>query len=440
MVEPAVDCGPRGNPPRLPGKVLPAIFFCLSVLTCPPILETFVSLDWRLGNMRPGAYALEGAWISLAFASLLARRRVNCLFAKVFRTTKNFVFAAVAVSLSLLLSLVAAEIILRLLHLPFQQKWPVSENAMARFDPELGWSYIPNQSVIQAFGSEGRKVAMYFDRGGHRVQKPGMEPESTVPTVLFMGDSYTFGHGLPYEETFVGRLASMSGFPFQVVDLGVQAYGTDQALLYLKREFKKFNTRVVVYSFIPLHVDRNAIYDVRVFHPRTHFLGTKPQFAIQHDGKVYLKKSPVKFEDLCYSRLWACVQIALARYGPKPSTDLTRALVMEMKHCVESNGGVFFVLNWDQGRSSRFVTGDVVFQGLNLNLIEAGANAPRGWNTWRIKGDGHPDARAHLYVAELIYRELKKRLQEAGAEKGPLNLGSTIPYGMSPDFRFENRR
>jgi len=400
----------------------PAIFFgilllSLTILAWPRILEEFVSLDWRLGNMRPVAYGLQFVLGVLTVATALGRNWANSKFHKLFPSGKRFIFAAVAFLFSLALTVVAAEGLLRLLHIPFQAKWSLSEDALARFDPELGWSYIPDRSVTQEFGDEHRPVPMYFDTLGCRVRQPGLRADPSAPTILFVGDSFTFGHGVTYEESFVGRLASRPDFPWQVVNLGVQGYGTDQALLLLKRQFKKFNTKVVVYTFMALHVDRNQIYDVRIIRPHALWLSTKPLFALKPDGTLYLAKTPVEYKDFSYSRLRACLEIFDDRWGPKPSVRLTRTLVEEMKEYVESNGAKFLAVDWNQWGPEKkrplFREGDFPW-GLDVDVVRPGVDPPAGWLTWIIPGDSHPDPRAHLYVSELVAKELQRIMSDQG--------------------------
>src|SRR5204862_1895735 len=104
----------------------------------------------------------------------------------------------------------------------------------------------------------------HFDVIGARVRAPGVTPAPAAPTVLLVGDSLTMGHGVVFDDTFAGRLEAMADFPYQVVDLGVQAFGTDQSLLMLIRHIRRFNTKVVVYTFIDDPLLRNATDDRRV--------------------------------------------------------------------------------------------------------------------------------------------------------------------------------
>jgi hypothetical protein len=41
-------------------------------------------------------------------------------------------------------------------------------------------------------------------------------------------------------------------------------------------------------------------------------------------------------------------------------------------------------------------------------VIRPGASAPPVWSTWIIRGDGHSDPRAHLFVSELVASESKR--------------------------------
>jgi len=407
--------------PGWPAAVLAVTLCILAFLASPHFVEKFFLLNRRHGNMRPLVYGFQALLGALALAIVFKAKRVNSWSHKTFPTKKDLAAAAAMVFVSLGLSVLAAEGLARLLHVPFRVKYAPSETALARFDPELGWSYIPNQSVTQEFGTDHRKVPMYFDDLGCRVRRPGDRADRSAPSALFIGGSYPFGHGVTYDESFVGRLASMKDFPLQVVNLGVQAYGTDQSLLLLKRQFGKFNTKLVVYTFTSGEVTRNEIYDRRVQQPYGLFVGTKPTFTLRADGSVYLARPAVDFKHYSYWHLWAMYQMFELKYGPKPDIRLTRALIKAMKDFSESHGAKFVVLDWydDQGFP----------WGLNVDVIRVTSNAPPGFDDWTIPGEAHPNARAHLYVAELLDKELKgltSQLVKTGAAASGLERKKAI--------------
>ena len=394
-----------------PAIALALVFLCLTILASPHFVERVVSLDRRHGDMRPVVRAFQAFLGTLSLATLVRRKWINSQFGRVFPSTRQFLVAAGMVLLSSGLGVTAIEGLARVLNLPFRAKWIPSENPLARFDSELGWSYIPNQTATQELGSDHRKVEMYFDDLGCRVRRPGDQADRSAPTALFVGDSYTFGHGVTYEESFVGRLAMRPDFPFEVVNLGAQAYGTDQSLLLLKRQFKKFNTKLVVYTFTSMQIGRNEVYDRRIQYPDGRFLGTKPLFRVKADGSVYLAREALEFKDYSYSRVWAALQILKLRWGPKPTVRLTRGLIQEMKNFAESNGARFVVVDWYDDPSFPW--------GLNVDVIRLGANAPVGWSDWIIPGDGHPDSRGHLYAAEYIGGRLQDVLTKARTTSTP---------------------
>ncbi|MGE0421914.1 MAG: hypothetical protein AB7O88_06605 [Reyranellaceae bacterium] len=97
-------------------------------------------------------------------------------------------------------------------------------------DPALGWKLRPS-SVIRAVRARGEHIiydARYtIDARGQRVT-PASNPEGE--TVLFMGDSFMFGDGLADTETMPERFALKTGRRFNVVNLGVSAYGPHQVM------------------------------------------------------------------------------------------------------------------------------------------------------------------------------------------------------------------
>ncbi len=136
-------------------------------------------------------------------------------------------------------------------------------------------------------------------------------------------------------------------------------------------------------------------------------------FALTGNGVLYLKEPPVRIGDQSYFHLRACLRIAWLRWGPRPTLDLTRALVQAMKDYTEAHGARFVLVYWSQGRPwdagpRSLMPGHSPFSGMGLDVIDTGVDRPKGWKGWTIPGDGHPDARAHRYVAGLVAAELER--------------------------------
>jgi hypothetical protein len=318
-----------------------------------------------------------------------------------------FVFAMT--SISVLLGLLCAEVMLRMLDLPFATSTTPNESKIGQFDPELGWVYMPNSSAVRAFGIAQREVAMHFGSDGVRIESPSREFDSDAPSVIFVGGSFTMGHGLPYEETFVGRLNEMDDFPYQAVNFGVEGYGTDQAFLMLKRKMKNFRARAVVYTFINAHVKRNAYNDRRLLWPQSRFIGTKPLFDLDSLGRLYLRSHPYKYEDVTESHLWQLLRHSWVLAGPVPTFELTDALICGMRAFVEAKGAKFILVHWRQGGRLSF-WGDEPIAISCGQVLDLGIEVQEDWQDWVIPGDGHPDGRAHQAAARVIAEHLRSTL------------------------------
>jgi hypothetical protein len=305
--------------------------------------------------------------------------------------------------------LAGAELALRWRGYPFRGTWIPSETALATFDDELGWSYIPGLTKTQPFGTDRHRITMYFDSSGIRVDRPGHVWKREAPSVLFIGDSFTMGQGVEYEDAFPARVEALAGGRVQAVNLGVQGYGTDQSLLFLEREIGRFDTRAVVYTFIADHIRRNDNYDRRVLYPQGTWPGTKPLFGVRSDGGIFLRKRPRRYADMHTLRLTQVAQLAWARWGPAPDTALTTALIREMKRLCDEKGVPLLVVSWAWVPRP----GDHdVFKGTGVDLLNLGDSVPEGWRSWRIPGDGHPTVQGHDRAARLIVRRLSSVLPD----------------------------
>jgi hypothetical protein len=333
------------------------------------------------------------------------------------RSARRVVFAVLARTLSVLVALALGELGCRVLDLPVQMRTPPPERISSRYDPELGWSYPPGTTVISRFGSDRREIPSHFDDLGLRVRRPQATHDPTAPTVLFVGDSFTMGHGVLFEESFVGQLEALAGFPYRVVNLGVQAFGSDQSLLMLKRHLHRFNAKLVVYTFIDDHIRRNATHDRRLLQVAADVPGTKPLFGLAPDASLVLRRRPHLLPDAT-PRLISLLQIAWLRAGlrlwPGPSVALTQALVGEMRRVSAERRAAFLVVYW-RGQEPRPTPRATVFDGMGVDVLDLGAQPPPEWRTWTIPGDPHPDGRAHAYVAELLAGRLGGERASASA-------------------------
>jgi hypothetical protein len=248
------------------------------------------------------------------------------------------------------------------------------------------------------------------------------------PRVLMLGDSITFGSGVRDEETFCALIA----WRYDVVNLGVEGYGTDQELLKLEREGLAYHPDVVVLNFTMA----NDIWNVRSRIDDVTRL-PKPYFTLEGGVLVlhreHLRRSPLGrvaqwISD--YSQLYDLfrplfperrtpVGPELRALGPKEGLRLTVALISRMQAATTAAGARFLVVvHPDQ---ATFEQRSSVADSLRPGLASAGvksvtslADRYRGWGYAYdlIASDyvGHLTPLGHRMAADEIERVLASAL------------------------------
>ncbi len=146
------------------------------------------------------------------------------------------------------------------------------------FSPTLGWALRPNVRTDQVTSnSQGLRSSREYSA----------EPSAGIRRVLCVGDSFTFGAGLLDEQTMPARLeVALNGdgpARWEVLNFGVEGYGTDQQWLYFADRGLRYEPDLVVLSFFELNLERN-IMSFRDY--------AKPYFTLV-DGRLILHNVPV---------------------------------------------------------------------------------------------------------------------------------------------------
>lgn len=161
-----------------------------------------------------------------------------------------------------------------------------TEDPYFQFDAELGWSIRPNgESSDGRFQANGAGF-----RADHEYTR--VPPEGITRVGVF-GDSFTHGDKVANGDTWAQQLES--GVPgVEVLNFGVNAYGTDQALLRFRRDGADYGLHIVLIGFIP----ENLLRNVSVYRPAyQHYsggIGVKPRFHLDESGELVLIPLPVK--------------------------------------------------------------------------------------------------------------------------------------------------
>jgi hypothetical protein len=135
------------------------------------------------------------------------------------------------------------------------------------YDPEIGFVPYPDtvtrRTDIDGNGNEIVSYRVFNDRRGARVTQPG-EAAPAHPDILFVGDSFTWGHGIDNEYTFAHLVPLALGVTG--ANLAMASYGTTQSLQMLRRN-SDLAPRLIVYVFINDHLVRNTLPCARSYYP-----------------------------------------------------------------------------------------------------------------------------------------------------------------------------
>ena len=119
-------------------------------------------------------------------------------------------------------------------------------------DPVLLFENMPNGRKVILYGAdsgEARQVVMQTN--GQRFRGPQVERDKPpgVLRVACLGDSHTFGDGVPEGDTWPDRLRELSGPGVEVMNCGVNAYDTLQEVLWYERRVAPFDPDVVILAY-----------------------------------------------------------------------------------------------------------------------------------------------------------------------------------------------
>lgn len=177
-----------------------------------------------------------------------------------------------------LISVLFIEGVLRLI----PEKKHVVPPTINQFDERLGWSLKPHSQATGWVGTE--KIEYRINSKGLRDDETNYEkPEGTFRIVV-IGDSNTFGYGVPIEKHFTSLLEGYFK-DVEVINMGVNAYGVDQELIFLRSEGFRYKPDLVL-AYVPHYEDHRHMHTNR-------FGSDKPRFILT-EGKLVLTNFPVE--------------------------------------------------------------------------------------------------------------------------------------------------
>jgi hypothetical protein len=150
-------------------------------------------------------------------------------------------------------------------------------------DNALGWCVVKNgKGEIYESNSEGVRAPPS--------RTFGPKASEGKIRIVAVGDSFTHGDEVKVEETWESELENVRK-DLEVLNLGVPAYGTDQAFLRWRRDAPQFNADISILGIWPEDICRNLNIGRFFLNPASEY-STKPRFILEA-GALVLVNSPV---------------------------------------------------------------------------------------------------------------------------------------------------
>ncbi len=166
-----------------------------------------------------------------------------------------------------------------------QSEFTSSEHGkLTQYDSTLGWRGAVADDTW--FTTSNSRVLLQHNAHGHR----DIEHDTTNtdrPAIVFLGDSFTWGYEVEFDDMFVNRLRGP--FPdYEIFNLAHRGYGTDQSLL----TFEAFETPHEIVRVV-LMFSENDIADNNA---NLRYQKSKPKFELE-GGRLRLTGIPVPRQD-----------------------------------------------------------------------------------------------------------------------------------------------
>jgi hypothetical protein len=211
--------------------------------------------------------------------------------------------AVVIIAITFLLAEIAARLltgpagngVLTILHQPLLPFRPDADVVKAWVAKTKDASYLVGDEALGWVVKKGGKGEGYeANAQGVRTADPTRVFDPTPPAgkirIVAVGDSFTHGDDVKNDETWEVALEKLRA-DLEVLNLGVPAFGTDQALLRWRREVDNFSPQISILGIWPENICRNLNIARYYLNPASGFM-TKPRFLVEN-GALKLINSPV---------------------------------------------------------------------------------------------------------------------------------------------------
>lgn len=288
-----------------------------------------------------------------------------------------------------------------------------------QFDLEM-WKYArdvkvvsPNPSIGHEHGPNRKAHLMGVDvetsPQGLRDREFALDPKPGTERIMMVGDSLTFGWGVPYEATFSKRIEKLyadAGQQVEVINTGVGNWNTVQEVTYFLTKAKDFKPNIVVLNYFVN--DAEPVPEKR----------SPPSFLMRNCYSCVFIAGRIDMLRRLFlgGPSWDAYYLGLYGNGDTPGWLAAKAAIKELADYCKANNIKLVIASLPELHDVANYRFDAVTQLVKQAALENGAvfvdllPAVRNENSadlWVTPPDPHPNAFANELLANGLYETLK---------------------------------
>lgn len=304
---------------------------------------------------------------------------------------------------SVVIGLALAEGALRLFFAKSLYLFHDERTLLCRHDTTLGWFPLAGH---KAAGYGSRLFFIEQNQDGFRGPEPVKDGR---PVMAFLGDSFTWGYDVNASERFTDKLQAQHP-EWNLVNLAVSGYGTDQEYLLLQQEFETYHPRIVFLMFCTETDEKDNCSNFRYGGYYKPYYTVENNQLVLHGVPVPRSERAVLAEHPVLARSYV-MRVLIRGYckltrpraiqNPSP----TKALLRALQAYVKSKGAVFLVgITWQNPPLEQYL------KELGIPYVDVSTRQrfPSHGNHWTPEG--------HSFVCD--------RVEEFLSQRGYLRVGS----------------
>ena len=318
----------------------------------------------------------------------------------------------IIITFSTILSLVAAEIVLRFSGYEAWKNITLNENEIYVPDATLGWISKKGSYIIKQNNKLSKEFIINIGDNGERLidNKNNYNNE-----ILIIGGSFAQGWGVNDNETFSYKLQKEFN-KFKIYNFGQGAYGSVQSLLMLKKQISKMKSpKLVIYGLIAHHEYRNVararwLRTLSKYSERGH---VSTPYALLEKNNNLILHGPTSYFTLPFREISVLVTLLeevfmklKTKKRKKQQLIVTKEIILKMKNISNQFNSDFILVILDlnnpdkkEGYKDYFKKNKIKYVDCSVLLVDEMV----------LPGDYHPSEKAHSYykkcLSDYIYKK-----------------------------------